>query len=176
MNMVVGKRQLIIVALVFALGVTIFFFWKLLGVYEINSMNEGKSSITNNQENSTNDSVENYFATARLTRDQAKDQADEVLNTQVINTLDTAAERQSAESEINTIDSNVSIENNIESLVEAYGFDDCIATINDGIVNVIVQPKGSNMLSANYAAQVEDIVIQQTKVSTDNIRIIQYDS
>jgi hypothetical protein len=42
-------------------------------------MNEGKSSITNNQENSTNDSVENYFATARLTRDQAKDQAGEVL-------------------------------------------------------------------------------------------------
>ena len=63
-------------------------------------------------------------------------------------------------------------ESRIESLVTAKGFLECVAMISDAGVSVVVLPEVAG-LQASDVAKVKDIVIQETGVSADMIRIIE---
>ena len=60
-------------------------------------------------------------------------------------------------------------ENNIETLVKAKGFTECVAIISENSVSVIV---GAEELQAAEAAQILAIVYETTGVNPENISII----
>ena len=61
-------------------------------------------------------------------------------------------------------------ESNIETLIVAKGFAECVAVISDEGANVVVK---SETLQASHIAQINEIVYEQTGILPVNIKIIQ---
>jgi stage III sporulation protein AH len=84
---------------------------------------------------------------------------------------DDATEQAKAEAQakISKIAVDIQNEANIETLVKAKGFEDCVAIISDGAVSVIV---GAESLQAAEAAQILSIVYDTTGINPENVSII----
>lgn len=196
MSMIIGKRQIILAALVVALGTAIFLNWKFSGanggtnvegVFNNSSAlgtstyvstsgagsTASTSSSTASSAGSTASASGSLFSQQRLTRTKTRAEAEQALQITLNSTTATAAEKQSAQTQIDNIASNITNEGYVESLIVSKGFKDCVCFINNGTVSVVVAPKGNQPLSSSDSAQIADIVMQQTKVSADNIHIIQ---
>jgi hypothetical protein len=165
MKMFTGKRQIILAVSILVLGAAIFLNWK----YD-NTL--GEADYVDNQNVKVSAPNEAYFDSARTARDQTDTQAVNLLNTLVSNTSLTAAEKQSDKSDITAINNNAANEKELEGLITKKDFADCVAIINNGVVNVVVMPKTGNTLSASDTEQIETIITQQTHISADNIFIL----
>ena len=73
---------------------------------------------------------------------------------------------------LNTIVGTALSEAQIESLVIAKGYDDCVTYINDGVVCVAVSSPADGLSDAD-AALISDIVTSQTDYSLSQVRIIE---
>ncbi|MBR7116732.1 MAG: SpoIIIAH-like family protein [Clostridia bacterium] len=112
---------------------------------------------------------EDYFTTTALNRQQSRDEAIDVLK--LVTESEEASEEAKAEANaaISKIAVDIQNETNIETLVKAKGFEDCIAIISDGAVSVIV---GAESLLASEAAQIFSIVYDTTGIDPENISIV----
>lgn len=139
----------------------------------LDAMGFGDNNMENNYQDGsqqTGAEEENtYFTSTALNRQEARDEAIEVLK--LICESEDASEEAKAEAakKISDIALDIQNEANIESLVKAKGFEDCIAIISDGAVSVIV---GAESLSAAEAAQILTIVYETTGISPTKISII----
>lgn len=61
-------------------------------------------------------------------------------------------------------------EANIETLIEAKGFSDCVAVVNGSTVSIVVKSEG---LLPNDIAQINEIVYEQTGVEPVNVKIVE---
>ncbi len=113
-----------------------------------------------------------YFDETRLERQTTRDQELAVLKETVEKEDVTEEAKASAEAQIAAIAANSVTESRIESLVTAKGFLECVAMISDAGVSVVVLPEVAG-LQASDVAKIKDIVIQETNVSADMIRIIE---
>lgn len=114
--------------------------------------------------------VSDYFAAVRLSRQQARDNA--------VNLLQEAmAYGESADSEVNSenLDDIVQTalsEAQIESLVVAKGYRDCVAYMNeDGISVAVAAPEGG--LKQEDVAVITDIVLSQSDYDMTAIRVVE---
>ena len=114
--------------------------------------------------------VENYFATAVIDRERARGEALEVLVN--ITEDETASETAKTEAftQMERIANETSWEIDIENLVKAKGFDDCIAVISGDNINVVVKTTG---LLTYEVAQIREIVMNEMKIPAENIKIIE---
>ena len=120
----------------------------------------------------TDVTVSEYFANVRLNRSQARDSA--------VQTLATVSETEGASQE--TIDTALSeitqvaeytvLEAELESLILAKGFEECVVFINDGGIDVTVPASGEG-LSTAAVARITDIVLTETDFEADNLTIIE---
>ena len=112
---------------------------------------------------------ENYFTATALDRKEARDEAIDVLK--LVTENDEASEEAKAEasSKISKIAVDIQNEINIETLVKAKGFDECVAIISEDAVSVIVS---AETLQAAEAAQILTIVYETTGISPDKVSII----
>ncbi len=112
-----------------------------------------------------------YFASARLTRQQARDNA--------ISLLQEAAEQENADTAvaneasqgIQVLASYTLAEAQIENLVTAKGYADCVAFMGDESVSVVVSTK-SGELTAEDVAKITDITMTETGFPAGNIKIM----
>lgn len=170
MSMVIGKKHIVLASLVVALAVAIFLNYRFSDSSIATSTDIDSSSSSSSSAAVTDT---NFFATARLTRSQNRDTAEEVLKNVTSNSSATAEERKTANETINQIAKDINTEGQIETLIKAKGFPECVCLINDKTASVVVKPKTSDSLSANDTAQIFDIVINQTKFPKSSIKIIQ---
>ena len=120
----------------------------------------------------TAESAKKYFEETRLSRKKTRDEALDVLQKSLKNAKMSDAEKTQATEKLTKIIQNMTAETDVENLVKAKGFTDCVAFINEDKISVAVQPsKGS--LSQQNVAQIRDIVLSKTAVSTENIVIIE---
>ena len=77
--------------------------------------------------------------------------------------------RAAANLEISKIANDIQNEANIETLVKAKGFEDCVAVISGDSVSVIVEREN---LQATEVAQIFTIVYETTGIDVENISII----
>ncbi len=113
-----------------------------------------------------------YFDATRLERETSRDQELSLLK-ETLEQADTTEEtRVSTEAQIAAIAANSVMESRIESLVTAKGFLECVALIGDGTVSVVVLPQAAG-LQPSDVAKIKDIVIQETGVTADLIRVIE---
>ena len=112
-----------------------------------------------------------YFASARLTRQQARDNA--------ISLLQEAAEQENADANvaneasqgIQVLASYTLAEAQIENLVTAKGYADCVAFMGDESVSVVVSTKSGD-LTAEDVAKITDITMTETGLPAGNIKIM----
>ncbi len=116
--------------------------------------------------------TDSYFDTARLNREEARDSALSILQETVDDPeADEAAVSAAAES-ITAMASATLQESEIESLVLAKGYSDCVAFIGDNSVSVVVSAGGAD-LEAEDVAVVTDIVCGETDFSASSVKVIQ---
>lgn len=113
-----------------------------------------------------------YFAQARLSRQQARDEAVGILTQTAENEGAAEEARTAASTSIQLMAGNAMVEARIESLVIAKGYQDCVAFVNDSGVNVIVA-KTETGLQDTDVARIRDIVISEANVAAEAIRIIE---
>lgn len=113
-----------------------------------------------------------YFAAARLNRQQARDSALELLQ-------QAAADANAEQSIID--DANASIqamatftmsEAQVENLVTAKGYGDCICFINENSASVVVSATAEGLTESDIA-KILEIVKEETGLSADVIKIIE---
>lgn len=117
-------------------------------------------------------SEDSYFAEARLSRQKARDEAVSILNVTVENESADEDAKAAATESIQVMAQSAMKESRIENLVIAKGYDECVVFINNNGVNVIVQ-KPENGLQQEDIARIRDIVISETGVSAEQIKIIE---
>lgn len=118
------------------------------------------------------DAPSDYFSSARMDRQNARDSALEKLQS-VINATDESEEARVAASEsVVRLSANIEIENKIETLVQAKGVKNCIAVVSeDGEkVDVIVDVEE---LTDDIILQIKEIAIAQLQCTFENVTIIQ---
>lgn len=169
----IGKRNLLIIAAVLLIGVAVYlnyvWFYTPAG-----NLGYGDNNMENQYGDSAGTNVpttgESYFTSAQLSREKARDEALEVLQT-VVNSEDALQEtKDAALSDISRIALDMEQEANIETLVIAKGFSNCVAVKNGDSVSVIVESDG---LLPNQVAQIKEIVYEQTGVTPAGVKIIE---
>jgi len=114
--------------------------------------------------------VEDYFAAMTLSRQQARDEAMEVLLSVAESTTALEEAKQAALGDINKLAAEIEAEANIEMLVQSKGFSQCIAVLNGENCNLIVESSG---LLPTEIAQISEIVYEQCGIVPANLKIIE---
>ena len=169
----VGKRNLIIIGAVMLIGVAVCVNYVLYrnGVYDSDTDVDMDINDTNLNDILQNDPmVSDYFSQTALSRQQARDEALEVLQTVAKSENALPESVQAALDDIAQIAKDIENESNIETLIEAKGFEECIAVISDGKATVIVQTDG---LLASEVAQINEIVYEQSGILPTELKIIE---
>ena len=122
------------------------------------------------EEAGKDNSKEDAFAAMTLSRRKARDEALEVLTGVAESSTAIDSMKQEALGELQQIAVDIENEANIESLVMAKGFIECVAVVNGDTASIIVKTDG---LMANEVAQISEIVYEQTGIHPDNLNIIE---
>lgn len=130
-----------------------------------------KPDSTDNTPTSTDTSNEdNYFSTVQLSRQRNRDEALEVLQSVVDNDSATETAKNEALAEINNLARVMEAEANIETLVVAKGFAECVAVISGESASIVVKSEG---LQASQISQINEIVYEQAGIMPTNVKIIE---
>ena len=105
-----------------------------------------------------------------INRQRVRDEAMETLR-QVADSPDAMQEtKNQALKSIEDMVAEMNSEVNIETLVKAKGFEECVAVISDEKCSIIVKSEG---LTAEQVAQILDIAIRESKLAADDIKILE---
>ena len=204
--MAIRKRQLVLAALVVALGAAVYLNWQFEGNSQIvdagtsvsdkelgaaqlvngsvdsspsSAVSEAVSSAvsggtaseaSSEAANTANTDVNTYFAQARLERQKSRDASQELVQKVLDDTTADESTKTEAANQAAEISQNIVTETNIENLVKSKGFVDCVAFIQNGACNVVVQKDGE--FASADAIAIKDIVVAQAKISAAKITIV----
>ncbi|MBE6555785.1 MAG: SpoIIIAH-like family protein [Ruminococcaceae bacterium] len=126
-----------------------------------NTENTGGNDVTT--------TLDGYFSATQVSRQRARDEALEVLQSVVDNENADEATKTGALAEIAELAKAMEAEANIESLVISKGFTQCVAIINGDSCSVVVESDG---LQQSQISQINEIVYEQAGILPTNIRII----
>ena len=116
-------------------------------------------------------STEEYFAEVRLSRQQSRDSALGVLQEAMAYDTD-GTENAEAAAALEQVVSTALSEAQIESLVIAKGYADCVAYMSgEGISIAVASPEGG--LQREDVAVIADIVMAQSDYSLNDIRVVE---
>ncbi len=167
-----GRRNLIIIGAVLLVGVAICLNWVLFADTTDDGYDygDGSGAAGNDVENTETSEVLAYFASTQVSRDRAREEALAVLQNVVDSADADSAEKAQALEDIATIANNIEAEANIEAMVMAKGFEQCIAIINDGVCTVVIM---TDELLASHMSQINEIVYEQAGIKPVNVKYIQ---
>ena len=115
---------------------------------------------------------EDYFATSRLTREQARDEAVSTLRELSESEDADQAAKDEAAAQISALADDTVAEANIESLIRAKGYADAVVMIGDSGVNVVVAPPDGG-LQATDVTVIKDIVVSETGMTAGQVKIVE---
>ena len=170
-----SARSVVIIAAVLLIGLAVYLNYRWF--YDpVDSLGYGDNNMDNSMDSSQttggdSDSTEenSYFTSTALSRKQSRDEAIDVLKLVTENEEASEAAKAEAAEKISQIAVDIQNEANIESLVKAKGFEECVAVIAEGSVSVVVK---AETLQAKDAAQILTIVYETTGIAPENVSII----
>ena len=115
---------------------------------------------------------DNYFAVSVVNRQRARDQELELLSI-IVESAETESMsdvKNKALGDMAAIALDIENEANIETLIKAKGFAECVAVVSGENANVIVKTDG---LMPNEVAQIKEIVYEQAGILPKNVKIIE---
>jgi stage III sporulation protein AH len=126
------------------------------------------------EETSAETESSDYFAQARLERSQARDAATETLK--VITETEGASQEtiDDALADMSSIAAWTEQEAEIESLITAKGFSECVVYISeDGVTVTVATPEEG--MSSTAIAKITDVVTSETGCAAADIKIVEID-
>ena len=113
-----------------------------------------------------------YFSTARLNRQQARDNALSLLQEAAQDEKADQTAVDEANAAIQTMADYTMTEAQIENLVTAKGYADCVAFLGENSISVVVSAVETGLTETD-AARIGEIVMEQTGLTADQIKIIE---
>lgn len=171
----IGKRNIIIACSVFLIGAAVLLNWILFSGsssndgYDGYDQPSGNISDNLNQDNTATDADNTYFSATQVSRQRARDEALEVLQAVVDNAESSETAKTEALAGISAIAEEIQKEANIESLITAKGFEQCVAVLNGDSISIIVS---ADTLQPAQLAQINSIVYEQTGIAPSGVTII----
>lgn len=180
-----GRKQLVLASLVLALGAAVYLNWQFAGTNHLpvgESSSEtsqlGAAQLVNNAYVETvNDQMESGTAEetsgdalsqARIDRQNSRDQALELLDNVMESVDSDSAAKQQAVEEASAIAQNILEESNVESLLEAKGYAQCVAYVSPEECSVVV----AGSVEEGDSLIIQEVVMEQTGLTADKIKII----
>lgn len=128
------------------------------------------SDTTNTDASANKDQSDSYFSSVQVSRQRTRDEAIEVLQAVVDNQASTETAKNEALAEINKLATVMATEANIETLIIAKGFTECVAVLSDDGASIVVKSDGLNV---SQISQINEIVYSEAGISPSNITIIE---
>ena len=188
--MSVWKRNAVVLAIVLFVGVAVYLNWsynnQLTGEGSGTDGSDGKvlgqttlvNGVDEEQDGETaegqteEETGSGYFASARLNRQQARDSALELLQEAAADEKADQKVVDEANASIQTMADDTLSEAQVENLVTAKGYGDCVCFIGEDGVNLVVSSTDQG-LSETDIAKIVEIVREETGLSADQITIIE---
>lgn len=179
MKKFLGKKTVLLGTLVLALGAAIylnyFFADGTNGIVnnsntQTEQPNEDKTlGEAINVNGATDTPAAEYFEQARESREAAREEAVQMVK-DVLNDVKASDEqKQTVTAEVIAISKSIEQESNIESLIKAKGFADCVVYITEDACSVVVQ---SDSLTVQDTAKISQVVTSQADILAQNINIV----
>ncbi len=182
MNMILGKRHIILAALVLVLGIAVYLNWTFGGKeggFNITDQLETGKNYGDAQYVDTNTGDENgelevnaasgtFFSEARLTRQKSRDSAIDTLTQMFQDTSLSDEQKSQLTVKAASVAEAIETEGKIENMIKAKGFSDCMVYIDGDRVDAIVKTNG---LLKEEVAQIKDILVAETGAAEENISI-----
>ena len=172
------KRNAVVLAVLVLVGTSVYLNWRYAdNVAETGKM-LGQATLVNqnDQTGAPEDGAgapvsDNYFDTARLSRQQARDSAISMLQEAEIDENASEDVLNEASRTLQVLASYTVAEAQIESLVTAKGYEDCVVFMGEDSCSVVVaDPDG---VDSTDAARIKDIVIAETGYTASQIKIME---
>ena len=188
-NLIIGKKQIIIVGLTLILGVAIYINYLVgtnitsdspvsadeeansAGVYgeeQFVSLN-GETHPSADQV-SVNSDTEAYFAQARLDKQESRAEAIEVLQSIYAGGDSTETELAVVAQDAAAISGYIESESKIENVLRAQGFEDALCYLSDNGASIIVRTDG---LNTAQAAQIKNALLSEVDIPAEKITILE---
>ena len=115
--------------------------------------------------------IQEYFAQVRLERQQARDEASSTLET--VATSDGASQETIDEAleKMTKIADWTAKEAELENLIMAKGFEDCVVYLSDSGASVTVAA-GSGLTNSDVA-KITDVIVSETEFTADQLKVIE---
>lgn len=120
----------------------------------------------------SNDSGSKFFEEARLKREKAHDAALDTIQKTLKSASLSADEKKSYAQELTGNLENLNAETEIETLVKAKGFADCLCFLQADRADLTVMTSG-DALTAAQVAQIRDIILSKSSVTAQNITVVE---
>lgn len=183
LNMIVGKKQIVLASLILILGVAVYINWTFAND-ENSIVTGGQASDSSTSDASTSDknygdaelvsgSVDNaddFFAQARLEKQTSRDEAVSTLAKMFGDTSASSDQVKEATDKALATAKMIESESKMETLIKSKGFQDCVVYLSDQSAKVVVKSEG---LEQAQAAQIMDIVVSETEVPSENVSIVE---
>ncbi len=167
----IGKRNIVIAASVLLIGVAVLLNFLLFTGNNGQDGYDGYDQPSGNVQETpdTNANTGTYFSATQVSRQRARDEALEVLQSVVDNVEADETVKAEALAGISAIAEEIQKESNIESLITAKGFEQCVAVLNGNSISIVVS---ADTLQPAQIAQINEIVYSQTGIAPAGVTII----
>ena len=174
------RKRAVIASVLVMVAAAVYLNWRYSAGVGESSKVLGESTLVNGEQqlNSADSAQEtaspaenDYFATARLSRKQARDSAISMLQQAEVDENADEKTLNEASQTLQVLAAYTVAESQIESLVTAKGYADCVAFMGEDSISVVVSaPDG---LDTADVARIKDIVISETNYTPDQIKIVE---
>lgn len=113
-----------------------------------------------------------FFEQARLKREKSHDEAMDTIQKSLRSAALTEEDKKAYAAQMKQNLEDLNAENEIETLVRAKGFADCLCFLQPGRADLTVMTSGDG-LTAAQVAQIRDIVLSKTQLSAQNITVVE---
>ncbi|MBR3596819.1 MAG: SpoIIIAH-like family protein [Clostridia bacterium] len=176
MHVLLGKKQIVLAALVVALGLAVFVNWyytdsgaELFPEGSVSDEDKTPADSSNGEAEYVGNTEESeYFASVRLTRDSAHASALEELQAVIANAPEEGEAAQNTASAIEQLSNVIKMETDIESLVTGKTGNECVAVISEKTVEVLVP---TSALSDSNVLTISDVINEVCGNKFENIKI-----
>ncbi|WP_018249948.1 SpoIIIAH-like family protein [Orenia marismortui] len=135
----------------------------------LNEVEEEAISVAKTDKDNKNKGKD-FFIEYRMDRDQARSEQINLLREMINNPNSDKSLKSKAQERLLTLTNNIEKEMEIESLIRARGYEDGIAFIHDNSIELII---ATTALKKQDVAKLGDIIKNSTKISLENITIIE---
>ncbi|MDR0821338.1 MAG: SpoIIIAH-like family protein [Oscillospiraceae bacterium] len=176
-SFVLGKKQIIIGALVVVLGGAVYINYLYANSSGLTE-DKGKAAASYGEEKLVSggkieanlSTADAYFAQARIDKQASRDEAKEFLSTMYGGGDATGEEMAVFAANAEVLSGYMESETRIETVLKAQGFDDVLCYLSNGGANIIVKTDG---LTPEGAAKIKNALLTEVDVSAENITVVE---